>query len=1159
MKISDHVKISSDFQTSVNIDFDLGKSDKLFEYVPTSDICEILGTYIDSLENNKNQSTFLVGPYGKGKSFLTLALLQLSCGLSSEKASKDFINRVASVDKTLSFEIQSFIKKKRYLPVIVDSDYDNLKQSFMVALKSSLESHGFTDLVPASSFDSCREILKSWREDPVISKGRLAECDKRYDLSLMDDGLKNYSPKAYSSFVDLYNCVTIGQRFNPLVIEDVPRLFSDVSSEIIKKGYSGIIVVFDEFSKFLESKSRKLGEDLKFIQKFAEKANRSDQNYSLYLCCIAHKPITQYDNSNSRISDLLRTVDGRFTTLRFHRGMKENMELISNAILKTNDFDIFYDDFRQKDDWVFDGIDSLKLLDSSIDFDSFSKGCYPLNPLAAYCLVRVSELVAQNERTLFTFLSGSDTFGLRRLINGTDEEMIGVPAIYDYFHEQFQESGDGQIKNICYMADAALDACKGAVAGQIIKSIATIRIINDDSRIRSTKKTISLSIGLPENELEEPTKKLFGLGLIRENLYDGSLDFSFAGGKEINERADRLLNKELRRIDPVESLNKLMSSRFYLPNAYNANKRIVRYCRYCYIDYETFKRIVSFSKMGQLPYDVLILRILGEEIDDKAVREKTNKIGDSKVIVELPGDYNHKNLIKLLRYYSAYQKMMESSVAEDGNEAVSFVISECKQEINNIINDGFGRDNSSLVYCCDLKNKTKAEFIDGVFERLYYKSPLINNEMLNRNVLTPQYRKARNDVVNFLLSYGADSKTWEEKYSGTSAQNTVWRVFVDNIGNKETGIQNIVDVIKGLMSTRDNQVFAKRIVETLSEAPYGVRLGTIPLFIAVCISEMNKMDDSSVTLFFRTKETELNADNIDKAIGDVGEDYRFEIDQGAKKRGDYLALLISLFGGKTQSDASSNVQLALGLMKTWFRNRPQIVRSATKAEYPASLSSEDESLLRELGKYDINPSEFLFSELPSILRKTGFEDTLNELAREKKKLEIMVETIAKNEFVGLDEELGFGHGSLLAGFKGFLLKKEYKPGSLFGNKEYSDLAEYLYSSNSFDDVSLIKEMSRVLLNVYFEDWVSGTKELFITKLKGWIGFINASANKKNRVRQQEAAKAIEKAPSADSVSPMAPLLESKIRDTISQFGQSISESDVVFVLAEILKDTRGDK
>ena len=51
------------------------------------------------------------------------------------------------------------------------------------------------------------------------------------------------------------------------------------------------------------------------------------------------------------------------------------------------------------------------------DFDEIIlKGCYPLNPLATYLLLNISEKVAQNERTLFTFLTDDDSNSLKSFI-----------------------------------------------------------------------------------------------------------------------------------------------------------------------------------------------------------------------------------------------------------------------------------------------------------------------------------------------------------------------------------------------------------------------------------------------------------------------------------------------------------------------------------------------------------------------------------------------------------------------------------------------------------------------------------------------------------------------------------------------------------------------
>lgn len=1157
MKISDRAKIAEGFQSSINIDFDMNNPDIIAGYVPTSDVCDVFGAFLKSLTENKNQASFLVGPYGKGKSFLTLALLHVACGKASKEAQEVFVRKVEGINPVLAKDIQEFIARKQFfLPVVVNSDYDNLKQSFMVALKGALDYAGLTDLVPASSFDSCREILKSWRLDPTIAQGRLASCGKQYDLATLDEGLKNYSPSAYESFVDLYNCVTIGQRFNPLVNEDVPKLFADVSAELKKCGFAGLVVVFDEFSKFLESKSKKLGEDLKFIQDFAEKATRSDSHYSLHLCCIAHKPIGQYGEKNSKISDLLKTVEGRFVTLRFQRGMKENMELISHAIQKQPGFDEFYSGLKVKYSWLFDGVNNLHLLDPTEDFDSFAYGCYPLNPLAAYLLVRVSELVAQNERTLFTFINGNDATGLRKLIQQSDENMIGVPAIFDYFAELFRGDSNQHIKDVCYLADAALKEQTNSFATEVVKSLAVIRIVNDPRSIRPTRKTLSYSIGIDEITLDPVFDSLLRAGIIRESETEETIDFSFAGSKEINEKAEQLLSKELRRVKPIEYLNMLCSSDFYLPRGYNAQNRIVRYCRYCYLDYSSFAEMLSFDGLGQLPYDVLIVRLVGEDFDWNAIEEKVKSINNPKVIVEVPAEYNHLTLVKLLRYYAAYKKMSSTSErGERGAEAVSFITDECQREIRNILNDAFGKGKSRLAYCSDeVKGDLSASvLINQVFDLLYKESPLINNEMLNRNVVTSQYRKTRNDVVTFLLSHGNDERNWSSIYSETSAQNTIWRVFVQNIDTPECRIRPVVDLIKKRLNVEATFISVKSIVEEIAEAPYGIRSGVIPLFFAVAISELNRFADSSITLYFRQKEIELDASNLEKAVQDVGRNYCFVINTGAQERGKYISLLIALFGGKAQVEATRNAQQALHLFTAWFRNLPEIVRSATNAEYPNSISQKEETFLRKLSKFDLNPTEFLFDFLPGLFAKEqSLSRDVKEIAEMKASLEMKTDTIAQNEFLDLGPRLGFGRGSLLAGFKGFLNQKRYHSGDLFGNKAYCDLADYFVKSNAYDDASLIKEISPILLGQYFEDWSRGSKVLFVSRLEGWKAFVETSYAEENRTQFLELVDTVGSL--NENHSPMTPLLESSIRSAISQFGQSVSEEDIKFVLIEILKN-----
>ena len=83
---SNYYEINKNFQSSINLELDLENEQKIYEYVPTNDICDVLKRYLKSvLGRAKDRATTLVGPYGKGKSFL---LLILSYILSNNKETK---------------------------------------------------------------------------------------------------------------------------------------------------------------------------------------------------------------------------------------------------------------------------------------------------------------------------------------------------------------------------------------------------------------------------------------------------------------------------------------------------------------------------------------------------------------------------------------------------------------------------------------------------------------------------------------------------------------------------------------------------------------------------------------------------------------------------------------------------------------------------------------------------------------------------------------------------------------------------------------------------------------------------------------------------------------------------------------------------------------
>ena len=71
-KINEIINIPENFQTSVNIEFDLGNSEKISSFIPTHESMRLLEDILLSVNDNSKRARLLIGAYGKGKSYFIL-------------------------------------------------------------------------------------------------------------------------------------------------------------------------------------------------------------------------------------------------------------------------------------------------------------------------------------------------------------------------------------------------------------------------------------------------------------------------------------------------------------------------------------------------------------------------------------------------------------------------------------------------------------------------------------------------------------------------------------------------------------------------------------------------------------------------------------------------------------------------------------------------------------------------------------------------------------------------------------------------------------------------------------------------------------------------------------------------------------------------------
>ena len=119
-------------------------------------------------------------------------------------------------------------------------------------LINELAENEMLDIMPETNYKAAVAVIDRWkREFPETYKQLQKEIDE--PVSRFVIALENYSITAYERFERIYPKLTAGSVFNPFLGFDVVELYEGAVKGLRKKGYTGIYVVYDEFSKFLEA------------------------------------------------------------------------------------------------------------------------------------------------------------------------------------------------------------------------------------------------------------------------------------------------------------------------------------------------------------------------------------------------------------------------------------------------------------------------------------------------------------------------------------------------------------------------------------------------------------------------------------------------------------------------------------------------------------------------------------------------------------------------------------------------------------------------------------------------------------------------------------------------------------------------------------------
>lgn len=1094
--LKDIIEFNSGFKTAVNLYLSLNKPEKVLGYIPTKSSVSFMSGYMSAVLNNKEQATLLVGPYGKGKSHLLLVLLAvLSMERTTENGEviKSLVSKLEDVDEIgveAAAQVDKIWAKKRFLPILITDTTGDLNQAFIYGLNEALKRDGLSDVAPDTYYSIAIEKLADWESNYVdtflLFEKELSKTGN--NIASLRTDLKICKREALEVFRRIYPKVTAGSDFNPMAVSDVLPLYKSVSERLVEDHeYSGLYIVFDEFSKFIESQDgTSSGSNMKLLQDICELATES-HNAKVFFTMVAHKSIKEYGKYLS--ADIINSftgIEGRIIEKLFVTSSKNNYELVKNAIVKDDELltslpcvqkyvgEQALHDYHQ--------LPAFKSKFLEKDFDSIIlKGCYPLNPIATYLLLSVSEKVAQNERTLFTFISNDEPNSMPRFVSENPIDWsIGVDLIYNYFEPLFKkEVSNEYIHNIWLSAQYVLERCTSEDQRRLVKALAIILIVNKDDELPGNDLCLKkcASFVAYEQAAEELVKGQY----IYKKSSTGAYVFKTRAGVELKSEIRKQRELKGDNVNYSSVLAEVTGKYFIVPRKYNTLHYMTRYFVNQYMDVSDFLSIESANTLlSDCNADGKVITLFSfTGIKQEQVNKHLEELGDSRIVVVCP-----KRGIKAqkqLKDFEIIHDLRDNQSFNNDNEILKnelpLLLDELTTEIEEILDDIYKDVDTRVLYLAAGKAKNAKAgneeiAVNECCENIYYKTAHINNEMVNRSVIgTAQTKKARVNIIQAILNHEDD----EEFFKGSNQEATVYRSLFCQTGLKEANesqeLNEIIQVINSYIdSCCDVKAPMTRLINKLTSAPYGLRLGVIPIYFAYVLASRRE----DIIVYFADKELQLTADIV-VSMCEQADDFKVFVSKEDLQKEKYISELRTLFEVEENRNLSSNrIKDIFICMQRWFRALPQVSRNLIcidKYVDDERLISVMKSMKKALQRVEYNPFEILFVILPKEFGTDTLEETYEIIDQCKTLYDDYYDWVQNESVTVIYESWGGKKKTDLYHilFEWYEKQSQRSKQGLYSGRT-TNFMSAIESLSVFNDTEIARKLAKAVTDVYMEDW-----------------------------------------------------------------------------------------
>lgn len=484
--LSEYIHIRSSYTRSISLQRDIGNLELVQAYLPTAKALQALEHVVLSLgQASAERALALIGPYGSGKSAFALFVSALLAAADDplHQAAIKVLKQHEHTKALLPYFTQATIGERGFLRVVINGIPASLSKQLLTAFADTLERHPVEKVL-------CRKLRDAAQATP------------------------------------------------PLSMDKVVALIGDVQSHWAALGGGGVLLEIDELGKFLEYEAyHPQNREIHLLQLLAEHA-RQPHAAPLHIMVMLHQAFEHYTQRlGKHLRDEWQKIQGRFSTLAFLEPAEQTLRVVAAAF--DNRLQLPSKVQAQLNTWVTE-LAAQGALPHGMDEDYAKKlfaQCYPLHPLTTLILPVLCQKVAQNERTLFSYLGSQEPFGLRsRLAELAWGDWILPADLYDYFMLNHPGGFSDPLTYHRWVevvtALERFDAEPYDPAMGLLKTIGLLNLIGAQRGLKASKAILRLVFG---DVFEQHSQRLINASVIHFRSYNEELrvwqgtDFDLAG------------------------------------------------------------------------------------------------------------------------------------------------------------------------------------------------------------------------------------------------------------------------------------------------------------------------------------------------------------------------------------------------------------------------------------------------------------------------------------------------------------------------------------------------------------------------------------------------------------------------------------------------------